>query len=699
MRGVRFVVVVLAMSLCAAVAQGGDPTKPPEAATYEAVAVLPAELPAGVKPLTAVRAASRAAQGFWMDPGYAGTLDAPPLRKSFQSFQAERGVAGSVFLFEYDGAVPSFIQRVAETSLRGPEGAKTPADEIIVHRNLMWIVSFPEGDPAAEWFKERLRTRFGIPALRAHASAATVLPDFWNSAVGGGDFAAAILSADAALKNDPDWAEVHYLKAELCQQSGRGAEAEAAYRRAFELHERCVDPLPENLAWAALDGIGLSLLLQKRYGDAAAVLTQALERGKARRLELDETPQTAYALAVALANVSRWNESLKALTEAVCRDQTIIGVAQHDPGMDPARKRPEFRALLELDPPKRTAIPPAPKALPGAGDTITIDAVALRANELPSGWRLVKGSQCISTSIHRYHRTPDMWALAPRDPRLDEARKKMPRQPMPVRKSLESLVLPDGSAGSVVQFEYETDVDDITVKSLEGLLWGTEGRSHRSPELLIAHGRFLWVLSFPLGHPATDWWQDRLRRRFRVPITRVTPMLRAPVLRLGSCASGGRVAEGIRIFDTYASVFADCATAWFFRGELAVGGSDYAGAEAAYGRAVAIHDSFSDSLGANELWACLDGHGTAILMQKRPKEALPILERARVCPGRSAGADGSGTDYNIACTYALLGRFDEALAALTEAIKSKPAWKESAREDGDFAEARKRPDFQKLLAK
>jgi mannose-6-phosphate isomerase-like protein (cupin superfamily) len=54
--------------------------------------------------------------------------------------------------------------------------------------------------------------------------------------------------------------------------------------------------------------------------------------------------------------------------------------------------------------------------------------------------------------------------------------------------------------------------------------------------------------------------------------------------------------------------------------------------------------------------------------------------------------------YNVACLENLLGRPDEAIATLTAALEKWPAYKDTARDDEDFASLRDDPRFTELIA-
>jgi mannose-6-phosphate isomerase-like protein (cupin superfamily) len=53
--------------------------------------------------------------------------------------------------------------------------------------------------------------------------------------------------------------------------------------------------------------------------------------------------------------------------------------------------------------------------------------------------------------------------------------------------------------------------------------------------------------------------------------------------------------------------------------------------------------------------------------------------------------------YNVACLENLLGRPADALATLAAAVEQWPAYKETARDDGDFASLREDPRFAELV--
>ena len=87
MRWNRVAGAAIAVLLICASVLGEDSARAPEPPTFATVPVRPDELPAGVRIVDGLRCASVAARDFYADPGFAGSLDCPPVRKR-PDFQA-----------------------------------------------------------------------------------------------------------------------------------------------------------------------------------------------------------------------------------------------------------------------------------------------------------------------------------------------------------------------------------------------------------------------------------------------------------------------------------------------------------------------------------------------------------------------------------------------------------------------------------
>lgn len=357
---------VLAFAVATAAAQERPPApaaKPAarkvEPLTFDALEVRPDELPPAIRVVEGVPTVARQPRAFFETPHprdlappemrekLAALFDGipAPRRKRSQAFHAEGGRPGAVMWFEYDqdpAPLRSFLPGYLWGKDRGPT-AKYPETWHVVGRVLV-LTSFPQGDPAHEWWKERLRRRFGVPAPRWSPQLAD-LGARCVAAMRSKDFAGGLAALDAAPELVGPNAFFHHLRGELAIAKGDWKLAETGYRRALELHE-AEDPLEEPIVFAATDGLGGALVMQKRAAEAVPHLERALALGRAGDHEGWKT--TLYNLACAEALRKRWPRSLDWLRQAIEAEPRFAEQAKTDGDLAEALKRPEFRKLLGL---------------------------------------------------------------------------------------------------------------------------------------------------------------------------------------------------------------------------------------------------------------------------------------------------------------------------------------------------------------
>jgi tetratricopeptide (TPR) repeat protein len=365
---------VVAVALCVGAAFAQDkappPVKPAETLTFDAVQVKPDELPNDIKIVEGMHCASEPARLYFETPS---PLDvAPPemrkklladeatakllrefpkpKRKASQSFQADGGTAGTVLAFEYASAEGAGSADEVEGWLKGyiwgPDGVSPQYPEWIYRqRTVIVVVSFPLGDRGAEWFKERLRRRFGVAASPWSRELADLLGSAQASNVKH-DYAGGlkILADNEKLLAPVSLA--HFLRGELASKLRDYPLAEKGYRHAIALHESREDPLEDGLLWATTDGLGISLLAQKKLDEAATTLARAAAMG--RTGHYPGWSGSLYNLACVQSLRKHWPESAAALKEAIAADPKWKQSAKTDDDLAEARKRPEFIALLGL---------------------------------------------------------------------------------------------------------------------------------------------------------------------------------------------------------------------------------------------------------------------------------------------------------------------------------------------------------------
>jgi tetratricopeptide (TPR) repeat protein len=286
-------------------------------------------------------------RGFEFPPEMVAAAEAifpVPAKKEWQSFAADGGVPGSVLMFEYEPEDIPKARRFFPFYLYGADGPSSEhPEEVIYGERLFMVLSFPRGDPAAEWYKDRLRKKLGIPALREHLELRDLGIKALN-ALRDRKAEAGLALLDENTDKIATWAFGQFLLGTFRSASGDAAGAEQAYRRALELHDTLEDPLDEGMLWGTLDVLGSALLQEGKAEAAVPVLQRAEECGT--RLGIEQAPRSSYNLARAYSRLQRWKESLEALERAIEGDPESKRKAGTDEDLAEARKRKEFQDLL-----------------------------------------------------------------------------------------------------------------------------------------------------------------------------------------------------------------------------------------------------------------------------------------------------------------------------------------------------------------
>src|SRR5262249_25825181 len=232
------------------------------------------------------------------------------------------------------------------------------------------------------------------------------------------------------------------------------------------------------------------------------------------------------------------------------------------------------------------------------------------------------------------------------------------------------------------------------------LFGGKEQSTKQHPELIVRTGGVMMILSFPIESEERKWAIERLRRRFGMRLgINPDPALRPVIAKLyKEGGKGGDAKAGLAFATEHASDVAKSSFASFLEGELATGAEDWARAKQAYARALeldATTDPFPDD---GIAWASRDGLGTAFYGLKKYDDAIRELTvAAKVAADLKRPKDQGHCLYNLACSQALAGQGDEALAPLKQSLALARSEKQHASTDEDFASIRARPEFQSLV--
>ena len=335
---------------------------------------------------------------------------------------------------------------------------------------------------------------------------------------------------------------------------------------------------------------------------------------------------------------------------------------------------------------------------PDARKPLTIGDVFVRSKELPEGCRFAQGMPCASHHASAYYHNPNFKGLM-RGLKLPPELAAVAEElfPVPAKKEWQSFEADGGVPGSVLMFEFEPEDIEKAREFFPFYLYGADGPSAEHPEEVIYGERLVMVLSFPRGDPAAEWYKDRLRKKFGIPALREHLELRELGIKVVTALRDHEVEKGLALLDENADEIANWAFGQFLLGGFRSASDDWEGAEQAYRRALELHDTLEDPLREGMVWGTLDMLGSALLEQGKAEAAVQVLQRAEECGTRLAIEGAPRSSYSLARAHARLQRWTESLGALKRAIEGDSEHKARAATDEDFAEARKRKEFQDLL--
>ena len=343
-------------------------------------------------------------------------------------------------------------------------------------------------------------------------------------------------------------------------------------------------------------------------------------------------------------------------------------------------------ALAQGDPRKPVAPPaPAPAATAApARIAPTFESLHVTAAELPEGWSLAK----------------QLATVSPQPATLMESDVYSQILPKPRHQDFQTIV-GKTAKGSILYFDWGEKIPDAVEEFVPALLFGGKEKSTKEhPELIVRTGGVMQILSFPLDSAERGWAIDRLRKRYGLRFgVNMDPALKPVLAKLAAAnRDGGDEKAGLVFAAEHASDVARSSFASFMEGELATGAQDWERARKAYAQALELDatvDPFPDD---GIAWASRDGLGTAYWGLKKYDDAIRVLTlAAKEAADLKRPKDQGHCLYNLACSQALSGKGDDAIATLKQSLALDPSQKKHAGEDEDFASIRTRPEFQSLV--
>jgi hypothetical protein len=267
------------------------------------------------------------------------------VRRAAQSFRGADGFPVTAVRLEYDADAAPWTDFL-HAFLWGPrDHAPTMQrpDELWISGKVVLVLSAPRGAAGAEWFKGRLRKKFGLPAHRwtpeLDQFRRRMQPFVEHDMTESG-----LVLLDASSELIADDATAHLWRGELASVKEDWNQAARGFRAALYLHDEREDPLEPALLWRTTQGLGTTLLFQRKLDEAAAMLRRAADAGRASRTF--GWSQSLYSLACAEAARRRAPESIAALKDAIAADPKWRDEAKTDASFASLRDTAEFKALM-----------------------------------------------------------------------------------------------------------------------------------------------------------------------------------------------------------------------------------------------------------------------------------------------------------------------------------------------------------------
>jgi hypothetical protein len=310
--------------------------------------VVKEELPVGCFFKDGIHSVSITPEAFYSDP----TQDerfSEPVNKIAQSVVFEEGKPGTIMFFEYeDTPEQSLLEFLPGFLWEGAEGpTERHPEEMASFERFVIILSFEQGNPTANWFKKRMRQRFGVRFVKRWPKLTNMFREL-DQAYKAKEFEKGL---NILLKNKEKIQGNSYgqwMTGKLAMALDKWDLAEKAFRQAIELDFTGEDPFSggDVELWECVDGRGISLFKQERYPEAAAILAQAREVARF----LDDKSYLAlaeYNFASACVQTGRFDYAMAGLKQSIEIEPKYRETALKDPNFKMAFERKEFRELLE----------------------------------------------------------------------------------------------------------------------------------------------------------------------------------------------------------------------------------------------------------------------------------------------------------------------------------------------------------------
>jgi len=271
----------------------------------------------------------------------------------------------------------------------------------------------------------------------------------------------------------------------------------------------------------------------------------------------------------------------------------------------------------------------------------------------------------------------------------------------PARKEFQTI---DSGVDSdtILYLEFDGPVPPAWRKALNEKLWSGAGQpTYAQPELVGQAGKLVVVLSCSLTSRIRAPVGHFLRTRFGMRFPDKDAAHEKLYVPLENALQGKKPdPAGLEFAKAHEAELAPLSWAAFLIARIHAGNEEHELAAKAYARAFELDQKGDPLPGDGAACDALEGIGMAAYHQKKWPEAIAGLQACADYAGTLGRADRqSGALYNLACSAALGGQPEAAVAALKAAfaLPNGKRFKPQARKDEDLKSLQERDDFKEIV--
>lgn len=316
----------------------------------------------------------------------------------------------------------------------------------------------------------------------------------------------------------------------------------------------------------------------------------------------------------------------------------------------------------------------------------SIENLKLGRGDLPQGYSFGTEITAVSVQPVTFYKMPDSSGL----------------MPVPVKKDFQAFLYEGKPRGSLLLFQYRSGKEAASVKSfLGGLLWGAEnGPNETHPEEMYIHENVVMIFCFGYRSRESLLVKGFLREKRTIDLFTPEDRFMALIAEAQKFYNARDVRKGIDLLKKNYDDIRDRSFGHFFLAEFHYMAHEWDGAKAHYQSALDLHERTNRLPDAGSLWAAHHGLGISCAMTGQVKESVgPFRKSLEMARALKRPAMVSGSAYDLSCSLAVLGEYDEAYELLSESIRLERKYRDMARKDECFRDALAQKRFRDLLGK